>query len=1073
MRGNEQPDGDRSKWNADGCRLVAYGRNEEAERAFLRAAAQGEFNAMYNLGLLTERMGRAEEAGKWYVRAHLAGHPEAANNLGCLLLNADDPGAAVVWFRVAADAGHPQAAENLKLCTDRPAPTHGGDPLLRPVVLDLQAEAAYEHFAATGTDASLVRAVNLHRQAVRTASADHPQRLLFLTHLRDILWQRYELRGHDTDLRDAVSAALDVWQALPQGSTERLAAARVTIDLLRKHCELTHDSGPLRAQLSAARRELRHGEENEEAWALLASAVAAALVSLARHTDDEDCDEAVELGRAALQRLPGRGAVLVNLGGALVHRGQRKGDLDDIDAAVTVLNRAIDADPGSAYPVAAVNLASALGIRAELTGRSEDARRARAIAAEASAALGADGSVHPQTLLRAACVAGDELALGSLRRALAVLPPTHAERPALLAQLAMELHRGGEREEAVTVAREAVRTATTKEAGVAARHMLGSVLLTGGEQGVAPADAAVAEAVRTLAAAALACDKSAVHYADVLIKWASALLMRFMSRSVASDRTEALKLLRTAADATGSALGDRLFASQVWSGVALEAGDPVDALAGARVAVSLLQRYGWMGLDRADQEQGLRDGAAMPREAAALAILTDQPELAVELLEQGRSVLWRTTMHMRGDLSVLAERQPVPAEKLEQIRIRLHTTGDLEAETRVSLARQWSTLLEEVRAEPGFEAFLKPPSFRALTGAAAAGPVVIVNISTIRCDALIVRPSGQPQVVPLPGVTVPEVDRVANTYVAHLAQAEEQGATALQKERARHTVHDTLEWLWEHVAQPVLARLASAGEGMPARVWWCPTASLAMLPLHAAGRYPRGAGDTWPPVGVPYQVVSSYTTTLHSLVMARRPPTHAASGLLAVALTDTRRGHTPLPGVEVEIRALKECFSGRRMKVLADDACTMEAVRTHLPSYAWSHFACHGKLDMTAPSTSGLCLRDGDMNVLDFANLRLEEAELAFLSACLTHVGSSQLPDEAIHTAAALRMAGYRHVVATLWSIHDQAAPRVAAAFYGNLLAKGADVSNSAEALHLAVAELRKEHLHDPTVWAPFAHNGP
>ncbi|MEV0978346.1 CHAT domain-containing protein [Streptomyces sp. NPDC049915] len=1072
MRSKERHDDDASKWNAYGCQLVQYGRNEEAERAFLRSAAQGEFNAMYNLGLLTERTGRAEEAREWYVRAHEAGHPEAANNLGCLLLNADDP-SAVDWFRVAADAGHPQAVENLRLCADRPVPTHTDDPMLRPVMLDLLALASYEHFAATGTDANLVRAVNLHREAARTAPADHPARLPLLTNLRDILWKRYELRGHDSDLRDAASAALDVWQATPQDGAERLDAARVTIELLRKHCELTRDPRPLLARLDSAKGELSRNEADGETWAQLSSALCGALVSLARHTDSVDWSEAVELGRAAAERLPQAGPVLVNLGAALMYRGQHQGNLDDIDAAVRLLNEAREAGPHPAQAAAAVNLASALRVRAEITGRSEDARRARAVAADAAGTLPTDGPAHPQALLHATYVHDGELGLDALRRALSALPPTHAEYPALLARLAVALHQGGEWEEAVTVAREAVRTASTKETEVAARHVLGSILLTGPEEGAGPTDAAVAEAVRTLSAAALACDKSAVHYADVLVKWASSLLMRFLSRSVASDRREALTLLRTAARAAGSALGDRLYASQLWSGVALEAGDPVDALAGARVALSLLQEYGWMGLDRADQEQGLRDGAAMPRDAAALALLTGRPELAVELLEQGRSVLWRTTMHLRGDVSLLSAREPALAEELERIRSRIHTTVDLDPETRLELARQWSGLLDKVRALPRFETFLMPPPFDTLARAAAAGPVVIVNISTIRCDALIVRPSGRPEVVPLPGVTVPEMDRVANTYVAHLTQAEQPGATALRQERARHTVHDTLAWLWEHIAEPVLARLAPAGEDMPARVWWCPTASLAVLPLHAAGRYPRAEADTRAPVGVPYQVVSSYTTTLHSLVVARQAPRNAAEGLLAVALTDTGRGHSPLPGVDVELEALKECFSGRRLKVLAEDECTVEAVRGHLPSYAWSHFACHGRLDMTAPSTSGLCLRDGDMNVLDFANLRLDEAELAFLSACLTHVGSSLLPDEAIHTAAALRMAGYRHVVATLWSIHDQAAPRVASAFYRHLLARGANASDSAAALHLAVAELREEHLHDPTVWAPFAHNGP
>ncbi|MFJ7181558.1 hypothetical protein ACIQXA_35465 [Streptomyces massasporeus] len=106
MRAKEKGDDDASALNAYGCELVQYGRTNEAERVFRAAAARGEFHAMYNLGLATERTGRIEEAKEWYARAHQAGHPEAANNLGCLLLNADDPLAAS-WFEIAVEAGHP------------------------------------------------------------------------------------------------------------------------------------------------------------------------------------------------------------------------------------------------------------------------------------------------------------------------------------------------------------------------------------------------------------------------------------------------------------------------------------------------------------------------------------------------------------------------------------------------------------------------------------------------------------------------------------------------------------------------------------------------------------------------------------------------------------------------------------------------------------------------------------------------------------------------------------------------------------------------------------------------------
>lgn len=46
---------------------------------------------------------------------------------------------------------------------------------------------------------------------------------------------------------------------------------------------------------------------------------------------------------------------------------------------------------------------------------------------------------------------------------------------------------------------------------------------------------------------------------------------------------------------------------------------------------------------------------------------------------------------------------------------------------------------------------------------------------------------------------------------------------------------------------------------------------------------------------------------------------------------------------------------------------------------------------------------------------------LAFLSACTTAVGSAGLPDEAIHLTSAFQLAGYAHVIGTLWPAADAA----------------------------------------------------
>ena len=286
-----------------------------------------------------------------------------------------------------------------------------------------------------------------------------------------------------------------------------------------------------------------------------------------------------------------------------------------------------------------------------------------------------------------------------------------------------------------------------------------------------------------------------------------------------------------------------------------------------------------------------------------------------------------------------------------------------------------------------------------------------------------------------------------------------------------------LEWLWDTVCDRVLDRLGfrytpDDGEPWP-RVYWCPTGWLSFLPLHAAGRR-SGAGQS-----VLDRVVSSYTPTLRALLRARAqlesyPEPAPPPDPLVVSLPRTPGGAV-LAGAAAEADTLARVFPGRTRE-LAGEAATVAAVRDALPAHSWVHFGCHGVTDPEHPSAAGLQLHDGRLRALDAAALPLREPVLAMLAACSTSRGGTAVPDEAIHVASSFQLAGYPHVIGTLWPVSDRFSARLTEQFYAALAADIADgrAADPAVALHSAVRALRADGLAAaPHLWAAHTHTGP
>jgi len=157
-------------------------------------------------------------------------------------------------------------------------------------------------------------------------------------------------------------------------------------------------------------------------------------------------------------------------------------------------------------------------------------------------------------------------------------------------------------------------------------------------------------------------------------------------------------------------------------------------------------------------------------------------------------------------------------------------------------------------------------------------------------------------------------------------------------------------------------------------------------------------------------------------------------------------------------------------------------VKFEMESHGSIHLACHASQSLENPLKSGFYLHDGRLELSEIMKQKFAVRELAFLSACQTSTGAEKLSDEAVHLAAGMLAAGYKSVVATMWSIKDQFGPVVAESFYKDLIERGTtsgnpgiDSSGAAYALHNAIQGVR-ETVGDTEegflTWVPYVHFG-
>ncbi|GAA4880737.1 CHAT domain-containing protein [Saccharopolyspora cebuensis] len=537
-------------------------------------------------------------------------------------------------------------------------------------------------------------------------------------------------------------------------------------------------------------------------------------------------------------------------------------------------------------------------------------------------------------------------------------------------------------------------------------------------------------------------------------RWFAELLL------VQHDRVRAIGPLRSATEAFAAAAADsaddplaRVLSASRWADAAARIDDWSRALQAAKMAMSLLPEVVSRRLMRTDREHGIAQLAGVAADAAACALQAADADLAVRWLEQGRGVLLGQTLDARSAVSELRSRHPGTAARFAELDAAL---ADLDiapmgSDRRHEVARQREVLLDDIRELPGFAEFLLPPTLAQVHEWAGPGPVVLVNVSRFRCDALVLA-AGTLVAIPLPELTFTDAARNADRFAEAIDASNEPG----REHDSGQVISEILNWLDDTVTGPVLARLPCDG----ARVWWSPGGPLTALPLHAAGRPGNSVLD---------RVISSYTPTVRALGNARsaaaKPGRSRAMMTVAVPEPDTA---PPLPHAYQEADAVGELWSATAFT--GADA-TPDRVLDALARHGYAHFACHGVHDPAEPSASSLLLHGRPLTMLEMSRAHLPDARLAVLSACHTARGAPRLADEALHLAGAFQLAGFPSVVATLWQVNDRIASRIALAFHTRLAATGMPPApdRAAAVLHEVLHQFRD---YPPSIWAGWVHSG-
>ncbi|KAK2612245.1 hypothetical protein QQS21_001671 [Conoideocrella luteorostrata] len=924
-----------------------------------------------------------------------------------------------------------QAAQELVDITPEDSPD-------RAERLSMLGQGFSDRYKKTGTLGDLEAAFHAAQESVDITPEDSPYRAgrFFLLGQRHS--DRYTRTGTMEDLEAALQATQVSVDSTPEDSPDRARSLNTLGQRYNDRYSRTGEMKDLEAALQAVQESVDITTNNHPDRASFLTHLGVRLGDRYMRTGAiEDLEAAVQVAQESVEKTPeghaDRAMVLSNLGGYLCERYNTIGAVGDLEAAIHATQASVDiTQEDSPQRFERLNnLGLQLGLKYRRTKAIDDLEASIRVLQEsankmpenhpdpAKVFINLGGQMHVR-YTRTRAIQDLEAAIQFTQKSINATSEDHPDRAGRLNNLGAHFsdrykstQAPEDLEAAIQAAQESVDTTPANKPGRATSlNNLGAHLYLKYER------TGVIDHLKK----AISCDQTALS----------------QSSSPTLDRVRA-----------GMDLLHRYAMIADWQ----------QAYNAASTTVYLASKLAARSLDNSDKQHILAQVVGLASNAAAAALnVAKKPLDALNLLEQGRGILATSLEDIRMDVKDLQIMHPSLAQQFIHLREELDqpvshnmfiedgvykSSWPAQANRRYEAGRELDALILNIRQQVGFRDFLLAPSEEDMQAAAKLGPIVVINVSQYRCDAIIVK-EREIRLLSLPNLSSEDIRK----------QGSEGGDLGGTK---------TLEWLWDAIADPILKELGfeqlQSNDKWP-HIWWIPTGPLTKFPLHAAGYH----GNHYSSKTVIDRVMSSYSSSIKAIIHGRRQHhpqvlSNSTKALL-IAMEDTPAIPSRLPFATSEVAKVRRLCESMQINIVEPER-RKEEVTQHLPSCRIFHFAGHGKTNEFNPSQSYLALDDWKTHPLTVAtlldiNLRQNSPFLAYLSACGTgQIQDQSYMDESLHLINAFQLAGFRHVLGTLWEVDDSSCVEMASITYGVMKQKGMTDESVCLGLHDAARTLR------------------